>query len=456
MNAPGTIPFLGRCSFQEAKDSIERFFIVSSVLIGTTKSAHIRLTIHLRSFRANPTDRTRLRSTSSIFCAAADRALATRIPAQEEFPYNGRGDMHIPDGYLSPSTCAALYVCSASGWYAALKRIKGRLHTRTIPLVSVFAAFAFVVMMFNVPLPGGTTGHAVGVTVAAIVLGPWGSILAISIALAIQALFFGDGGITTLGANCFNMAVVGSFVAYAVYQAVATRSARTSRRRIFAAGIAGYAAINASALLAAIEFGIQPTFFHDAHGAPLYAPYPLHVAIPAMMLGHLTFAGLAEAAISAGMISYLQKADIGLLGGIKDFPDVRQALSAPAAVSSQGRLWGVVAALMLLTPLGILAAGTAWGEWSAADYAKSERRAQIEASSDRNAAPPAPPAGMKQLSTVWTAPFPNYAPRFIRSAAFGYVMSAMFGVGILLLASLLFKSLLVHSPSGKGPSRVST
>jgi len=364
--------------------------------------------------------------------------------------------MHIPDGYLSPSTCAALYVCSASGWYAALKRIKGRLHTRTIPLVSVFAAFAFVVMMFNVPLPGGTTGHAVGVTVAAIVLGPWGSILAISIALAIQALFFGDGGITTLGANCFNMAVVGSFVAYAVYQAVATRSARTSRRRIFAAGIAGYAAINASALLAAIEFGIQPTFFHDAHGAPLYAPYPLHVAIPAMMLGHLTFAGLAEAAISAGMISYLQKADIGLLGGIKDFPDVRQALSAPAAVSSQGRLWGVVATLMLLTPLGILAAGTAWGEWSAADYAKSERRAQIEASSDRNAAPPAPPAGMKQLSTVWTAPFPNYAPRFIRSAAFGYVMSAMFGVGILLLASLLFKSLLVHSPSGKGPSRVST
>src|SRR5215472_1264998 len=316
MNAPGTIPFLGRCSFQEAKDSIERFFIVSSVLIGTTKSAHIRLTIHLRSFRANPTDRTRLRSTSSIFCAAADRALATRIPAQEEFPYNGRGDMHIPDGYLSPSTCAALYVCSASGWYAALKRIKGRLHTRTIPLISVFAAFAFVVMMFNIPLPGGTTGHAVGVGVAAIVLGPWGSILALSIALAIQALFFGDGGITTLGANCFNMAIVGSFVAYGVYRLLAARSDLQSRRRAVAAAIAGYVAINASALIAAVEFGIQPQLFHDASGTPLYAPYSLRVAIPAMMIGHLTLAGLAEAAITGGMISYLQRADLALLRGV--------------------------------------------------------------------------------------------------------------------------------------------
>ena len=382
-------------------------------------------------------------------------AISTRIPACGKFPYNGRGDMHIPDGYLSPSTCMTLYVFSASGWYAALKRIKGMMHTRAIPLISVFAAFAFVVMMFNVPLPGGTTGHAVGVTVATIVLGPWGSILAISIALAIQALFFGDGGITTLGANCFNMAIVGSFAAFAVYRMLAARSEPSARRRILAAGIAGYVAINASALLAAIEFGIQPLFFHDAHGAPLYAPYPPHVAIPAMMIGHLTFAGLAEAAISAGMISYLQRADISLLGGVKDFSADRSMSPATAAAFSQGRLWALVAALMLLTPLGILAAGTAWGEWSAAEYADSDARARIEASSGQHAAPTTIPAGMKRLSSVWTAPFPNYAPRFIKSAAFGYVMSAMFGVGVLLLASLLFRSLLLRSPGEKGRSRVS-
>src|SRR5450755_3345709 len=123
--------------------------------------------------------------------------------------------MHIPDGYLSPSTSLALYAGAAPFWCVALKRVKKELATQTIPLLSVFSAFSFVVMMFNLPLPGGTTGHAVGMGIAAIVLGPWASILALSIALTIQAAFFGDGGITALGANCFNMAIVGSLVAYA-------------------------------------------------------------------------------------------------------------------------------------------------------------------------------------------------------------------------------------------------
>ena len=156
--------------------------------------------------------------------------------------------MHIPDGYLSPSTCATLYAGAIAGWYAALKRLKRLLLSRVVPLISVFAAFAFVVMMFNLPLPGGTTGHAIGVTIAAIVLGPSGAILAISIALAIQALFFGDGGITTLGANCFNMAIIGSLVAYGSYRLIAAGASIASKRRIVAAAIAGYLAVNAAAV----------------------------------------------------------------------------------------------------------------------------------------------------------------------------------------------------------------
>src|SRR6266404_3507318 len=198
--------------------------------------------------------------------------------------------MHIPDGYLSPSTCAVLYAAAVPFWYAAFARVKRLLHTRLVPRLAVTAAFCFVIMMFNVPLPGGTTGHAVGVGAAAVVLGPWASMLSLSIALLIQALFFGDGGITTLGANCFNMAIVGSLVADLVYRLVSGRAQITASRRAIAAGLAGYAAINASALIAAFEFGIQPLFFKDASGAPLYAPYPLHIAIPAMMVGHLTFA----------------------------------------------------------------------------------------------------------------------------------------------------------------------
>ena len=264
--------------------------------------------------------------------------------------------MHIPDGYLSPSTCAVLYGLAATGWYAALKRIKRAFSMRTIPLIAVFASFSFLVMMFNLPLPGGTTGHAVGVTVAAIVLGPWGSILAVSIALAIQALLFGDGGITTFGANAFNMAVVGSFVAYGTYRLISGSSEVISRQRVIAAAIAGYACVNAAALITAVEFGIQPALFHDQQGTPLYAPYPLHIAIPAMMIGHLTIAGLAEGTISAGIVSYLQHADVALLRG----PQTRSHFEerATVAFTNPTRYWLVIVSLLLLTPLGILAAGT--------------------------------------------------------------------------------------------------
>lgn len=346
--------------------------------------------------------------------------------------------MHIPDGYLSPSTCVVLYALAGSGWYSALRRVKRAFSTRAIPLIAVFAAFSFVVMMFNVPLPGGTTGHAVGVTVATIVLGPWGSILAISLALAIQALLFGDGGITTLGANCFNMAIVGSFVAYGAYRLLTLHSELRSRRRVWAAAVAGYVAINISAFIAAVEFGIQPALFHDGSGTPLYAPYPLHIAIPAMMIGHLTFAGLAEAVISAGLIAYLQHADPGLLRGTAGLtPIIADTAPAPVALLSERRLWLTVALLMVFTPLGVLAVGTAWGEWSAADFSNPAIRASMAKASADQAPPASAPSGLHRLSTLWTAPFPGYAPRFIRSTGLGYLLSAMFGVGFLALAALL-------------------
>jgi len=346
--------------------------------------------------------------------------------------------MHIPDGYLSPSTCAVLYTGAATGWYSALKRLKRMLLSRVIPLISVFAAFSFVVMMFNLPLPGGTTGHALGVTIAAIVLGPSGAILALSIAIAIQALFFGDGGISTLGANCFNMAIVGSLVAYASYRLIAAGAALSSRRRVVAAAIAGYLAVNTAALLAAVEFGIQPVLFHDANGTPLYAPYRLSVAIPAMMIGHLTFAGLAEAAISAGLVAYLQVADPVLLRSTSGIPgDTADAATAdrPPERSLQ-TLWIAVTALMLVTPLGILAGGTAWGEWSPAKMARVPAPAQAVNSAQ------SVPSGLQRLSNLWTAPFPAYAPSFVRSRGFGYLLSAMFGVGVLLAASLVLRLLL--------------
>src|SRR5271167_3104488 len=156
--------------------------------------------------------------------------------------------MHIPDGYLSPVTCVSLYGAAAPFWYVALRKLRSRLHTRLVPLLSLFAAFSFVIMMFNIPLPGGTSGHAVGLGISAAVLGPWASMIAISIALLIQAVLFGDGGITALGANCFNMAIAGSLTAWLVYRGISGGSAITSRRRVVACAVGGYVAINIAAL----------------------------------------------------------------------------------------------------------------------------------------------------------------------------------------------------------------
>jgi cobalt/nickel transport system permease protein len=339
--------------------------------------------------------------------------------------------MHIPDGYLSPATCAALYAGAAPFWYVAMRRVRRAMHTRLVPMLSLVAAFSFVIMMFNIPLPGGTTGHAVGVGLATVLLGPWASMLAVSIALVIQAFFFGDGGITAIGANCFNMAIVGSLTAHVVYRAASGRVAITSRLRWAAAAVAGYAAVNAAALCAAIEFGLQPMFYRDASGAPLYAPYPLGIAIPAMMLGHVTVAGLAEAFVSGGVVAFLQRSDPRLL---RLNPAHRGALVAPTrAVHALRSLWLGLGLLMLLTPLGILATGTAWGEWKAADFSSPAGRQEIAAASLQHAPPARAPQGLARLSGAWTAPWADYAPPFVRHAAIGYALSAMFGVGLVVL-----------------------
>jgi len=344
--------------------------------------------------------------------------------------------MHIPDGYLSPVTCAVLYAAAAPFWAIALNRVKKLLNTRLVPLLSVFAAFSFVIMMFNIPLPGGTTGHAAGIAIAAIVLGVWGSVLAISVALLIQALFFGDGGITAFAANSFNMAIVGSLVAGAVYRIVANNAELASTRRVVAAGLAGYAAINAAAFCASIEFGIQPLLFQDASGAPLYAPYPLSIAVPAMMIGHLTVAGLAEMVVTAGVVAYIQRTDVSLLKLTAPDAPTANIAETPGWRSTKA-LWIGLAALMILTPLGLLTAGTAWGEWSADDFADPAVREQIAAASGNQAPPTAPPEGLARLADIWTSPIPDYAPAFMNSAEFGYILSAMFGTGIIILVFLI-------------------
>jgi len=244
-------------------------------------------------------------------------------------------------------------------------------------------------------------------------------------------VFFGDGGITAIGANCFNMAIIGSLASYGVYRLISGRAPIVSARRVIAAGVAGYIAINLSALAAAVEFGIQPMLYHDATGAPLYAPYPLHIAIPAMMIGHLTIAGLAEMVISAGVVAYLQKSEPTLLK--RTAPG---AVDGSVVAGSLRQLWIALAALLVLTPLGILAAGSAWGEWAPEDFSSPAARQQIMTASSNQSLPAEAPRGLRALASFWTAPMPRYAPPFLKSPALGYLLSAMAGTGLILLLVL--------------------
>ena len=311
--------------------------------------------------------------------------------------------MHIPENYLSPSTCAVFIVAMLPIWKKAVDHVREEVPADKVPLIGVAAAFSFLAMMFNIPLPGGTTGHAVCGTLIAILFGPWSATLAVSIALAIQAVFFGDGGILSFGANCFNMAFVLPFVGYGIYSAISSR-VEGERGRMIGAAVGSYFGLVAAALLCAIEFGIQPLLFHDASGAALYCPYPLSVSIPAMMLGHLTVAGLAEVGFTCAILAFLRGTAPSF--GIETTEGSNRTLSTVIAL---------VVALVAATPLGLLATGDAWGEWGVEDLAEMVGYA---------------PSGLAN-GWEWSSLMPDYSlgslPEWL-----GYVISAVAGVALLV------------------------
>jgi cobalt/nickel transport system permease protein len=220
--------------------------------------------------------------------------------------------MHIPDGYLSPQTYIPLAVVFVSTAAVAVKKVKKDVSVRNIPYLGMAAAFSFIIMMFNLPIPGGTTGHAVGSAVVAIIFGPWAATIAVSVALIIQALIFGDGGITAIGANCFNMALFMPFTAYYIFKLFNINSAKKARV-IFASFISGYLSLVLAATLTGIELGIQPMIASTADGKALYCPYDLSIAIPAMTVEHLLLFGIVEGIITAIIVSYFLKNEPGLI-----------------------------------------------------------------------------------------------------------------------------------------------
>lgn len=333
----------------------------------------------------------------------------------------GSWTVHIPDGYMSPASAAAMYGAAAPFWWIAGRKVKSVVTGQTAPLLAIFSAFSFTAMMFNVPVPGGTTAHAVGGTLAAIVLGPWAAVITVSVSLVIQALFFGDGGITTIGANCFNMAIVLPIAGYLVYRLIAQGAPALSRRRLVAAGIGSYIGINLAGLLVGLELGIQPVLWSE-NGRALYAPYSFSKAIPAMMIAHLTVAGAAEVIATVFALAYIQRAHPYLLD---------RSARVDAAVTKR-RSWqvpAIVTAVVLLVPLGLLATGSAWGEWASEELMSRKDVGYV-------------PSGLHKYEGIWSAPFSGYKmpwlaenPSFSQEAI-AYILAAV--VGLALIFTIVF------------------
>ena len=330
--------------------------------------------------------------------------------------------MHIPDGYLSPSTCAILGAAAAPFWYRASQQVKRTLASRRTPLLAVGAAFSFTLMMFNLPVPGGTSAHPVGGTLMAVVLGPWAASLALSAVLLLQALLFGDGGVLAFGANAFNLAILLPFAGYGIYRLVAGRSDAGSPRRWLGAGLGAYVGINLAGLAAAVELGLQPLLFRSPQGMPLYSPYGLGVAIPAITGAHLLVAGPAEAVLTGMVVRYFQRTQ----------PTLLQPLATAGRGGRGGRplVWGLII-LSLLTPLGLLTQGAAWGEGGIEQLAGQLGYV---------------PAGLERYALIWShALLPDYSlpPVTTAPARAGlYIASALLGTGLLWLVVMAGASLL--------------
>ena len=210
--------------------------------------------------------------------------------------------MHIPDGYLSVPTVIATYAVAIPLWIIGFKKLKKRLNEETLPLIGALSALSFIVMMFNIPIPGGTSGHAIGATLIAILFNPWIGFISVSLVLLIQSVIFGDGGISALATNSIGMAFIGSFVGYYVFQLLQTKK--------YAPFIAGWAGIVASSLFIAIVLGIQP--FWSENSKPLYFPFGLDVTIPALVVSHMLFFGVVEGIFTQLIYNYITNKNINL------------------------------------------------------------------------------------------------------------------------------------------------
>ena len=199
--------------------------------------------------------------------------------------------LHAPDGFLTVPIALAMWAVTVVVLAIAVRRTNERLDDRAIPLLGVMAAFIFAAQMFNFQVIGGTSGHLLGGVLAAVLLGPWAGTLVLACVIAVQALVFQDGGLVVLGANIFNMGIVGTLGGFALYRVLASALGGEGRARIPAAMVAAWVAVVAGAAITALELAASGTT-------------DLAIALPAMVGVHVLI-GIGEALITAGALAFI-------------------------------------------------------------------------------------------------------------------------------------------------------
>ncbi|MGB9853335.1 MAG: energy-coupling factor ABC transporter permease [Candidatus Bathyarchaeales archaeon] len=212
--------------------------------------------------------------------------------------------MHIPDGFLSPEIAAFMWIISMSFLVWSWKKAKSAYNQSLASLLAISSAFVFVAQMLNFPIVYGTSGHLVGGTFLAMVLGPYAAILSMTIVLLMQALFFADGGIFTLGANIFNMAIIGGLSFFLVK--LLSGKAEKSRGFYLSVFTASWLSVVLGAFACSLEIGFSP-IFSEAGG--------IAVTVPAMLFWHVLI-GLGEAAITTTLITQLYRLRPTVLNGL--------------------------------------------------------------------------------------------------------------------------------------------
>ena len=200
--------------------------------------------------------------------------------------------LHAPDGFLTPVVAAAMWAVTAVVLTYAVKKTNETFDERAIPLLGVTAAFVFAAQMFNFQVVGGTSGHLLGGILAAILLGPWAGTLVMACVVAVQGLVFQDGGLVVMGANIFNMGIVGTLGGYALYTALCRVLGGEDRGRLPAAAIAAWVSVVVAAIAMSLELGLSGTT-------------DLAVALTAMVGIHLLI-GIGEALVTVAALAFVR------------------------------------------------------------------------------------------------------------------------------------------------------